>query len=119
MNRRPPRSTRTDTLFPYTTRFRSSAHAVLTPYWTNRLGRDRFTAYQASPRGGHLTCRLDGDRAVLGGQCVTVIEGVFALRSEERRVGKECVSKCRSRWSPYPYIKKYLIAMTISRNVQK
>src|SRR3546814_9961668 len=23
-------------------------------------------------------------------------------RSEERRVGKECVSKCRSRWSPYP-----------------
>src|SRR3546814_1987449 len=24
-----------------------------------------------------------------------------AVRSEERRVGKECVSKCRSRWSPY------------------
>src|SRR3546814_9220725 len=24
-----------------------------------------------------------------------------AARSEERRVGKECVSKCRSRWSPY------------------
>src|SRR3546814_13010550 len=24
-------------------------------------------------------------------------------RSEERRVGKECVSTCRSRWSPYPY----------------
>src|SRR3546814_20902731 len=24
------------------------------------------------------------------------------LRSEERRVGKECVSTCRSRWSPYP-----------------
>src|SRR3546814_9184218 len=30
-------------------------------------------------------------------------EGVVAgdLRSEERRVGKECVSTCRSRWSPY------------------
>src|SRR3546814_14828817 len=27
-------------------------------------------------------------------------------RSEERRVGKECVSTCRSRWSPYPYKKK-------------
>src|SRR3546814_20890006 len=27
-------------------------------------------------------------------------------RSEERRVGKECVSKGRSRWSPYPYKKK-------------
>src|SRR3546814_12272474 len=26
----------------------------------------------------------------------------FATRSEERRVGKECVSTCRSRWSPYP-----------------
>src|SRR3546814_18092507 len=25
-----------------------------------------------------------------------------ARRSEERRVGKECVSTCRSRWSPYP-----------------
>src|SRR3546814_12193852 len=25
----------------------------------------------------------------------------MALRSEERRVGKECVSTCRSRWSPY------------------
>src|SRR3546814_20149739 len=25
-----------------------------------------------------------------------------ASRSEERRVGKECVSPCRSRWSPYP-----------------
>src|SRR3546814_20384728 len=24
-----------------------------------------------------------------------------AVRSEERRVGKECVSTCRSRWSPY------------------
>src|SRR3546814_11962548 len=29
-----------------------------------------------------------------------------ADRSEERRVGKECVSTCRSRWSPYPYNKK-------------
>src|SRR3546814_16692278 len=26
---------------------------------------------------------------------------VFFIRSEERRVGKECVSTCRSRWSPY------------------
>ncbi|MWN16010.1 PhzF family phenazine biosynthesis protein, partial [Escherichia coli] len=27
----------------------------------------------------HLTCRLDGDRVVLGGRCVTVLEGVFFL----------------------------------------
>src|SRR3546814_12829995 len=30
----------------------------------------------------------------------------FETRSEERRVGKECVSTCRSRWSPYTYKKK-------------
>src|SRR3546814_16812089 len=29
------------------------------------------------------------------------VDGVGASRSEERRVGKECVSTCRSRWSPY------------------
>src|SRR3546814_7239389 len=32
---------------------------------------------------------------------VAVIEQRPGLRSEERRVGKECVSTCRSRWSPY------------------
>src|SRR3546814_6386953 len=31
-----------------------------------------------------------------------VATALAALRSEERRVGKECVSTCRSRWSPYP-----------------
>ena len=56
-----------------------SAHAVLTPYWTERLGRDDFTAYQASTRGGRLTCRLENDRVILGGTCVTVIEGTFFL----------------------------------------
>lgn len=55
------------------------AHAVIVPYWAQRLGSDRFTAYQASTRGGHLTCRLEGDRVVLGGSCVTVIEGTFFL----------------------------------------
>src|SRR3546814_11860913 len=28
-------------------------------------------------------------------------DGFYTSRSEERRVGKECVSTCRSRWSPY------------------
>ena len=54
-----------------------SAHAVLTPFWTARFGRDSFTAHQASARGGDLTCRIDGDQAWLGGQCVTVVEGTF------------------------------------------
>jgi predicted PhzF superfamily epimerase YddE/YHI9 len=56
-----------------------SAHALLTPYWTTRLGRPGFTAYQASARGGFVTCRLEDDRAWLGGQCVTVVEGRFYL----------------------------------------
>ncbi|HYD25068.1 MAG TPA: PhzF family phenazine biosynthesis protein [Croceibacterium sp.] len=56
-----------------------SAHAVLTPFWTARLGRDRFTAHQASARGGDLTCRLDRGQAWLGGPCTTVVEGTFYL----------------------------------------
>jgi PhzF family phenazine biosynthesis protein len=56
-----------------------SAHAALTPFWAARLGRDSFTAHQASPRGGDLTCRLDGSLAWLGGHCTTVVEGTFYL----------------------------------------
>lgn len=56
-----------------------SAHAVAVPYWAERLGRPELTAYQASARGGHLRCRLDGDRVILTGRCVTVIEGWFQL----------------------------------------
>ena len=60
-----------------------SAHAVLTPFWAKRLGRDSFTAHQASKRGGDLTLRLaqvpGGDKAWLGGPCVTVVEGSFYL----------------------------------------
>ena len=56
-----------------------SAHAALTPFWAARLGRSMFTAHQASRRGGDLTCRLEGDRAWLGGPCVTVVEGTFHL----------------------------------------
>ena len=56
-----------------------SAHAALVPYWTKRLGRTEFTAVQASARSGVLHCRLDGDRAILGGHCHTVIVGQFQL----------------------------------------
>ena len=56
-----------------------SAHAVIASYWTNRLERNSFTAYQASKRGGHLAVRLDGDTVVLTGRCRTVIEGEFLL----------------------------------------
>ncbi len=56
-----------------------SAHAVAVPYWAQRLGRNTFSAYQASARGGYLDCRLEGDRVILGGNCVTVLEGTFLL----------------------------------------
>jgi PhzF family phenazine biosynthesis protein len=56
-----------------------AAHAALVPYWTEHLGRNEFTALQASARSGVLQCRLDGDRAVLGGHCHTVIAGQFQL----------------------------------------
>jgi len=58
-----------------------SAHAALAPYWAAQLGRDSFTAHQASARGGDLTCRLasdpGGERVWLGGLCTTVAEGTF------------------------------------------
>ena len=56
-----------------------SAHTALVPFWAKRLGRDSFTALQASKRSGLLHCRLAGDRVILGGQCATVIVGRFAL----------------------------------------
>jgi PhzF family phenazine biosynthesis protein len=56
-----------------------SAHAALASFWAERLGRDRFTAFQASRRGGRVECRVAGERAILGGRCVTVIEGSFQL----------------------------------------
>jgi len=51
------------------------AHCTLTPYWAARLGRTVFRAFQASPRGGEITCRLKGDRVELQGSCVFYLEG--------------------------------------------
>lgn len=52
-----------------------SAHCCLTPYWAQRLGRNELRAWQASPRGGALRVRLDGDRVKLAGRAVTVLRG--------------------------------------------
>lgn len=56
-----------------------SAHCVLAPYWAARLGRDHFAAFQASARGGHLGCRVDGAQVELTGTCVTTLVGEFML----------------------------------------
>src|SRR5574341_980942 len=52
-----------------------SAHCGLTPYWAGRLGKQEMVAYQASPRGGIVRVRLQGDRVILAGQAVTVLRG--------------------------------------------
>ena len=55
-----------------------SAHATLTPFWAERLGRTTLTARQLSRRGGALTCTLDGDRVWLRGDCRVYLRG-FAV----------------------------------------
>jgi len=52
-----------------------SAHCCLVPYWSQRLGKQALTAFQASPRGGVLRCRLAGERVILAGRAVTVLKG--------------------------------------------
>lgn len=53
-----------------------AAHCCLAPYWRDRLQKDRFLAYQASPRGGVVKIDYDGgDRVSLLGQAVTVMRG--------------------------------------------
>jgi len=52
-----------------------SAHTALTPFWSERLGRTEMVAYQASRRGGVVRVALKGDRALLTGHAVTVIDG--------------------------------------------
>src|SRR3546814_14750851 len=112
MIRRPPRSTRTDTLFPYTTLFRSFIpdEAVvletIRPHFVN-LGNDgRF-----SQSGLYSSDEAEVGEVVLGGfkamsqgwaspkRLMVYCHGGLTdeKRSEERRVGKECVSTCISR----------------------
>ncbi|MFG2475513.1 PhzF family phenazine biosynthesis protein [Streptomyces fagopyri] len=52
-----------------------SAHTALAPYWSERLGRPDLTGLQASPRSGLVRTGLRGDRTLLTGGAVTVVEG--------------------------------------------
>src|SRR3546814_18770479 len=104
MIRRAPRSTRTDTLFPYTTLFRSMRDDLMAeeievdPFFRAPPLRAAEQPAIEGARGGEI---VDGKGEVEGrqghGGSLSWIE---KRSSEERRVGKECVSKCRSRWSP-------------------
>src|SRR3546814_16433988 len=126
MLRRPPRSTRTDTLFPYTSLFRSSEIALARlpagpPEAESDEGGGELGALLDFPLKFRLG-RLAVDEIALGepvlgqaarfsltGDAQRGDDGTLATslalkridgRSEERRVGKECVSTCSSRWSP-------------------
>jgi len=52
-----------------------SAHTTLTPFWANRLKKNKLTAAQLSKRGGNLTCELKGNRVLIGGTCLTYFKG--------------------------------------------
>src|SRR3546814_12191500 len=101
MIRRPPRSTRTDTLFPYTTLFRSVHDPGMQNIGALRLHEeaeggilaDRDVAVEAEDLAPAET-QFDAAH-IVGGD-----PQLRELRSEERSGGKECVSTCRSRWSP-------------------
>src|SRR3546814_16440396 len=110
MIRRPPSSTRTDTLLPYTTLFRSRSGDAVTDeivgFLRARAGDDSididfdvaFSESETGARNRSLAHFMDAFGNLT--HPVETVVGVY-FRSEERRVGKECVSKCRSRWSPY------------------
>src|SRR3546814_14718570 len=134
---RPPRSTRTDTLFPYTTLFRSfdgteavSGLAYEHHFWRRKQGgqpraglgaeldrqdvaSQRLYAETRSWRCPNATRRHDLDQQQ--DRWRRWRHQIFRdrasrtnkRRSAERRVGKECVSTCRSRWSPYHYKNKH------------
>lgn len=45
-----------------------SGHCHIIPYWAEKMGKTEFVARQASPRGGTLYCRLEGDRVFMAGR---------------------------------------------------
>src|SRR3546814_11349091 len=121
MIRRPPRSTRTDTLFPYTTlvRSRSAAlrkesenmddlHAMNSRTRLVYAGRHPHDNYGVvNPPVYHASTILQPSLEVWEASRKPDFTGYrygragTPTRSEERRGGKECVSTCRSRWSRY------------------
>lgn len=56
-----------------------AAHCMLVPYWSKRLSKTAFHAYQASKRGGEVICRLVGDRVELEGSCAFYMEGTAEI----------------------------------------
>lgn len=60
-----------------------SAHCCLGPFWSSRLNKTEFTAFQASPRGGLVRVHVQNERVLLGGQAVTTLRGALSERASE------------------------------------
>lgn len=56
-----------------------SAHCSLTPYWAERLGKNKLNARQLSARGGDLVCELKGGRVFISGTAALFMEGTIYL----------------------------------------
>jgi len=56
-----------------------AAHCVLTPYWSQRLGKNQLDARQISSRMGVLSCEDQGDRVILRGSAVFFLSGVISI----------------------------------------
>ncbi len=56
-----------------------SAHTVLTPYWSEKLGKNEMLAHQVSLRGGELKCVQEGDRVKISGKAVLFLTGNIFL----------------------------------------
>ena len=91
------RESRLDTVRAFRTSQRLGAGAYLTEQLAMSVPagnvRYSFVVEEPGAGSGHALTSQPLD--------VPPLAGAFAARSEERRVGKECVNPCRSRWSPY------------------
>jgi PhzF family phenazine biosynthesis protein len=56
-----------------------SSHCCLAPFWSERLAKNKMCAFQASPRGGELKLQAGGQRVLISGQAVTIIEGKMMI----------------------------------------
>ena len=56
-----------------------AAHCMLAPYWAKRLSKTQLRAFQASPRGGEVICRLAGERVQFEGGCVFYLDGTVEI----------------------------------------
>ncbi len=56
-----------------------TAHTLLAPYWSGRLGKLKMVAEQLSPRGGILYCELSSNRVLIGGQARAYLKGRISV----------------------------------------